>query len=39
MFKNKGYFIETIVYQIIWIITSSVISIGVFECIDIAVFI
>ena len=38
MFKNKGYFIETVVYQIIWIITSSVISIGVFECIDIAVY-
>ena len=38
MFKNKGYFIETVVYQIIWIITSFVISIGVFECIDIAVY-
>ena len=38
MFKNKGYFIETVVYQIIWIVASSVISIVIFECVDIAVY-
>ena len=38
MFKNKGYFIETVVYQIIWIVASSIISIVIFECVDIAVY-
>lgn len=38
MFKNKGYFIETVVYQVIWIITSSVISMIIFEGLDTIVY-
>jgi two-component sensor histidine kinase len=38
MFKNKGYFIETVVYQVIWIIASSVISMIIYEGLDTIVY-
>ena len=38
MFKNKGYLIATIIHQIIWIITSSVISMIIYEGLDTIVY-